>query len=89
MATNEHRLTDRIVVSRDICHGKPRIAGTRIMVYQILDLLAAGKSVAEITSEDYHPDITADDVLACLAYASHVVGAPQDEPCDRRKSPPE
>jgi uncharacterized protein (DUF433 family) len=34
-------LYDRIVVSRDIAHGKPRIANTRIMVYQVLDLLAA------------------------------------------------
>jgi len=30
----EHRLnSQRIVVARDICHGKPRVAGTRIMVY--------------------------------------------------------
>ena len=37
-------LLDRIVVSRDVVHGKPRIAGTRVMVYQVLDLLAAGKT---------------------------------------------
>ncbi len=69
----EHQLTRRIVVSRDVCHGKPRIEGTRIMVYQILDLLAAGKTIAEITSEDYYPDVTAVDVLACVAYASRVL----------------
>jgi uncharacterized protein (DUF433 family) len=66
-------LLERIVVSRDICHGKPRIAGTRIMVHQVLDLLAAGKSIVEITSDDYYPDITADDVRACLAYASRII----------------
>ncbi len=64
----EQSLNARIVVSRNICHGKPRIAGTRIMVYQILDLLAAGKTIAEITT-DYFPDITAEDVLACIEYA--------------------
>lgn len=73
MSVHDQPLTARIVVSRNICHGKPRIAGTRIMVYQVLALLAAGKTVAEITSEDYFPDITADDVRACLAYASRLV----------------
>lgn len=65
--------TDRIVVARDVLHGKPRIAGTRILVYQVLDLLASGKSISEITSEDYFPDLTTEDVLACIAYASLVV----------------
>jgi uncharacterized protein (DUF433 family) len=76
MATGEHQLANRIVISREVAHGKPRIAGTRIMVYQILDLLAAGKTTSEITSDDYFPDLTAEDVLACIAYASHLV---QDE----------
>jgi uncharacterized protein (DUF433 family) len=67
----EYKLTERIVVSRDVCHGKPRITGTRIMVHQILDLLAAGKSISEITSDDYHPDINQTDVLACIAYANN------------------
>lgn len=69
----EQMIHDRIVVSRDIVHGKPRIAGTRVMVYQVLDLLAAGKTSAEITSEDYFPDITDEDVRACLAYASQII----------------
>jgi uncharacterized protein (DUF433 family) len=63
----------RIVASPDVVHGKPRIAGTRIMVYQILDMIAAGMSIDEITSEDYFPTITAEDVLACVAYASRVI----------------
>jgi uncharacterized protein (DUF433 family) len=69
----EQTLSDRIVVSREVAHGKPRIAGTRIMVYQILDLIAAGKSVAEITGEGYFPEIRSADVLACVAYASQVI----------------
>ncbi len=73
MTTTDQILAPRIVVSRTVCHGKPRIAGTRIMVYQVLNLLAAGKPVSAITSEDYYPDITAEDVLACLAYASRVI----------------
>jgi uncharacterized protein (DUF433 family) len=61
---------DRIIASPDVLHGKPRIVGTRIMVYQILDLLSAGKTVDEIISEDYFPDIVTEDVYACLEYAS-------------------
>jgi uncharacterized protein (DUF433 family) len=73
MVGTDQVLTPRIVVSRTVCHGKPRIAGTRIMVHHVLDLLAAGKSISEITSEDYYPDLTAEDVLACIAYASRVI----------------
>ena len=73
MTNSERYLTDRIVVSRDVSHGKPRIAGTRIMVHLILDLLAAGKSIEEIIGEDYYPDITREDVLACIDYASRLV----------------
>jgi uncharacterized protein (DUF433 family) len=69
---SEHVLSERIVVSREIAHGKPRIANTRIMVYQVLDLLAAGKSIAEITSDDYFPALTEADVRACIAFASRI-----------------
>ena len=48
----DHQLMDRIVVSRDVMHGKPRVAHTRIAVVQVLDLLAAGITPAEITSDD-------------------------------------
>lgn len=60
------QLADRIVVSKDVVHGKPRVAGTRVMVVQVLDLLAAGKSEAEIISDDYFPQLTVDDVRACV-----------------------
>jgi uncharacterized protein (DUF433 family) len=41
---------ERISVRAQVCHGKPCIAGTRIMVHQILELLEAGKGFAEIRS---------------------------------------
>ncbi len=69
----DQTIFDRIVVSRDVLHGKPRIAGTRVMVVQVLDLLAAGKTPTEIISEDYYPDLTEVDVRACVAYASHAI----------------
>lgn len=64
------KIAERIEVDPNICHGKPRIAGTRIMVEQVLDLLAAGISIAEITSEEYFPDLSKEDVLACISFAN-------------------
>ncbi|MFH1610244.1 MAG: DUF433 domain-containing protein [Candidatus Bipolaricaulota bacterium] len=64
------KIAERIEVVPTICHGKPHIAGTRIMVEQVLDLLAAGVSVSEITSEDYFPHLSKGDVLACVAFAN-------------------
>lgn len=73
MTTQDQPLLNRIVIHRDTLHGKPHIAGTRVLVYQVLDLLAAGKIPAEITGEDYFPDIQPGDVLACIAFASQLV----------------
>ena len=70
---DEQRSDNRIVISRNVCHGQPRVAGTRVMVHHVLDLLAAGKTLSEITSDDYFPDLETEDVLACIAYASQVI----------------
>lgn len=62
----------RIVVNTEICHGKPVIKGTRIMVWQILDLLEDGLSFDEIIS-NYFPQITKEDIKACVEYANQLV----------------
>ena len=66
-------MNNRIAISPKVCHGKPHIAGTRIMVTQVLELLAAGKTFDEIRSEDYFPDITSGDIAACVAFANKLV----------------
>jgi len=48
--------------------GKPCIRGLRITVYDVLDYLAAGMSEAEILRD--FPDLTAEDIRACLAFAA-------------------
>ena len=63
---------ERISVQRDVCHGQPCIAGTRIMVAQVLDLLEAGKTFQEIHA-DYFPDITSEDIRACVRFAKDLV----------------
>ena len=63
---------ERVVATPEVLHGKPRIRGIRIAVEQVLDLLAAGKTTEEVVSE-YFPDLTVEDVLACLQFARAVV----------------
>jgi uncharacterized protein (DUF433 family) len=46
-----------------VCHGKPVIAGTRVLVATILGALAGGDSVAEV-AEDY--GLTASQISAAL-----------------------
>lgn len=48
--------------------GKPCIRGLRITVYDVLEYLAAGMSEAEILKD--FPDLTAEDIKACLAFAA-------------------
>jgi uncharacterized protein (DUF433 family) len=50
--------------------GKPVVRGTRLAVEFILELLAAGESENELLSN--YPRLTREDILACLAYASHL-----------------
>ena len=40
-----------VVIDSEICHGKPTFAGTRIMVWQVLDRVAAGESWEEIMAD--------------------------------------
>jgi uncharacterized protein (DUF433 family) len=58
---------DRISSDPNICHGKPCIKGTRVMVSVILDNLAAGETHDEI-KRGYH--IEEEDIQAALHYAA-------------------
>ena len=59
---------DLISVNRKIRFGKPCIAGTRITVRDVLELIDAGLSFQDIM-RDYYPDIQVEDIRACLCYA--------------------
>jgi uncharacterized protein (DUF433 family) len=63
---------ERISVRPDICHGKPCVRGTRVQVAQVLDLVASGRRFDEIVSS-YFPDLTEDDIRACLEFARDVI----------------
>ena len=58
----------RITINAGVCHGKPCIHGTRIMISVILDNLADGLSPEAIVEE--YPPLTIDDVRAAISYAA-------------------
>jgi uncharacterized protein (DUF433 family) len=59
---------DRITFNSNQCGGRPCIRGMRIRVKDVLDLLAAGVSEAEVLSD--FPYLEREDIRACLAFAA-------------------
>jgi uncharacterized protein (DUF433 family) len=71
MKPAEEELLKRITVNPEIFSGKPIIRGMRISVELILSLMAQGEPLETIL--DDYPDLTRDDIQACLAYAHAVI----------------
>ena len=67
-------MKQRIEVSPNIHFGKPCVAGTRIPVVSVLELVSEGLSFEEII-QDYYPDLQIEDVRACVRYAIDVVAS--------------
>lgn len=65
-------MQSRIMVDPLICHGKPVIKNTRVMVADVLDLLEAGKTFDEII-KNYFPSITREDIAACIHFANEMI----------------
>jgi uncharacterized protein (DUF433 family) len=59
---------DRIAVDPAVRFGKPCVRGTRISVGDVLGYLAGGMSEGQILGD--FPQLTSDDIRACLAYAA-------------------
>jgi uncharacterized protein (DUF433 family) len=58
----------RIEINPAVLVGKPVVRGTRLAVEFIIDLLAQGWPESEILRN--YPGLTAQDIQACLSYAS-------------------
>jgi uncharacterized protein (DUF433 family) len=67
-------MQDRIAIDPEIHFGKPCIAGTRIPVQSVLELIREGIGFDQIT-RDYYPDLESNDLRACVQYAMDVLAA--------------
>jgi uncharacterized protein (DUF433 family) len=67
-------MIDRIAVNPKVHFGKPCIAGTRITVQNVLELLSEGLSFTDII-QNYYPDLQVEDIRACLRYAIALIAA--------------
>jgi uncharacterized protein (DUF433 family) len=65
---------ERIQVDSNIHFGKPCVAGTRITVQSVLELVNEGVPFNEII-EKYYPELKVEDIKACLSYAIALVSA--------------
>ena len=65
-------MKERISVSPQVHFGKPCVAGTRISVQSVLEIVREGLSFSQII-QDYYPDLETEDIRACIQYAIDVV----------------
>lgn len=65
-------MKERIIVDPNIHFGKPCVAGTRIPVQDVLELVREGIAFEKIIKE-YYPDLQIEDIRACVQYAIEVL----------------
>ena len=65
-------MKERIEINSNIHFGKPYVAGTRIPVLNVLELLREGISFDKII-QDYYPVLEYEDIRACVKYAIDVL----------------
>ena len=62
----------RIIIDPQVHFGKPCVAGTRIPVENVLELVQEGVPFEEIIRQ-YYPDLNNEDIRACVQYAVDIV----------------
>ena len=68
------KLAERITVAPEQCGGRPCIRGMRILVTDVLDLLANGLTTVQVLEE--LPDLEPEDIQACMRFASQRLNHP-------------
>jgi uncharacterized protein (DUF433 family) len=66
--TVDMSMLERIAIDPNVRFGKPCVRGTRITVGDVLGYLAGGMTEADLLTD--FPQLTRDDIRACLAYAA-------------------
>ncbi len=72
MAKEQLDEKNRIITDPRIMVGKPVVRGTRIPVEHVLGRLAENPDLEELFAA--YPELTREDVKACLRYATYAVG---------------
>jgi uncharacterized protein (DUF433 family) len=67
-------MSARIEVDPKVHFGKPCVAGTRIPVHDVLELVREGIPFEEIR-RNYYPDLAVEDIRACVQHAIDVLDA--------------
>jgi uncharacterized protein (DUF433 family) len=67
-------MIDRITIDSKIHFGKPCLAGTRITVQSVLELINEGLSFKEII-QNYFPELDDEDIRASMQYAIALVAS--------------
>ena len=67
-------MQERIAVDPNVHFGKPCVAGTRIPVLSVLELVFEGRSFDTII-QDFYPDLQVEDIRACIRYAMDIIAA--------------
>lgn len=67
-------MNERISVNSNIHFGKPCVAGTRITVQNVLELINEGLSFDEI-KQHYYLDLKTEDIKACVDYAIALISS--------------
>ncbi len=64
----------RITIDPGVHFAKPCVTGTRIPVEAVIELVEAGLSFDQIR-KDYYPDLTEEDLKACVRFVRKVLAA--------------
>lgn len=67
-------MNNRISVDNQIHFGKPCVAGTRVTVENVMELVEHGIPFGEIC-RDYYPELTVDDIKACIHFARETLAS--------------
>ena len=77
-------LNDRIEINPAICHGRPVVRGTRVMVSQILGALSGGDTIEDVLAD--YPSLSPEDLPAVFSFAG-MLAQFEDMPYTERVSP--
>ncbi len=60
-----------IVADSEICHGKPTFKGTRVLVSDVVELVASGEPIEKILKS--YPSLNREMIQESLEYAAKVI----------------